>query len=180
MVYIPSKVGFRPPMYEGLPTVENHRFLSLPAILSTIKYLEADEVFFGDAYASSEELDYVKKFNFNVPVIPVVLKEGVSEDEKHLLVNRIHYNRSDETEYFKRSSVRFNGSIKPFNTVERNKFDVTIDNEKFLRYQGEVCIMCKNIEADERVNVIGKALIDDDVLKAIKPGKPFRFIIVGE
>ena len=23
-------------MYEGLPTVENHRFLSLPAILSTI------------------------------------------------------------------------------------------------------------------------------------------------
>lgn len=180
MVYIPSKVGFRPPMYEGLPTVENHRFLSLPAILSTIKYLEADEVFFGDAYASSEELDYVKKFNFNVPVIPVVLKEGVSEEEKQLLINRVHYNRSDETEYFKRSSVRFNGSIRPFNTVERNKFDVTIDNEKFLRYQGEVCVMCKNIEADERVNVIGKALIDDDVLKAIKPGKPFRFIIVGE
>lgn len=180
MIYIPGKTGFRPPMYEGLPTVENHRFLSLPAILSTVKYLEADEVFFGDAFATSEELDYVKNFNYNIPVIPVRFNEGVTEEEKKLILNRVHYNRSDETEYFKRSSCRYNGEIKPFNTVERNKFAVTVDNEKFLRYQGEVCIMCKNIEADERVNVVGVAEIDDDVLAAIKPGKPFKFILIGE
>ena len=40
--------------------------------------------------------------------------------------------------------------------------------------------MCKNIEADERVNVVGVAEIDDDVLAAIKPGKPFKFILIGE
>lgn len=179
MIYVPSKTGFRPPMYEGLPTVENHRYLSLEAILSTVKYLEADEVFFGDAYASSEELDLLTKFNFNVPVIPVIVKKGLSDVEKELLL-RNHHNRPDETGYFKRSSIRSKVDVEKFNTTERKKFDVTIDNKGFLRYQGEVCIMCTDLEKDERVNVVGRALIDDDVLNAIKPGKSFRIKIVGE
>jgi hypothetical protein len=179
MIYVPSKTGFRPPMYEGLPTVENHRYLPLEAILSQIKYLEADEVFFGDAYASSEELDLLTKFNYNIPVIPVVIKKGLDDVQKELLL-RNHHNRPDETGYFKRSSIRSKVEVNEFNAVDRKKYDVTIDNKGFLRYQGEVCIMCTDLEKDQRVNVVGRALIDEDVLNAIKPGKGFRIKIVGE
>ena len=66
------------------------------------------------------------------------------------------------------------------NTVDRKKFDVTIDNVKFGRYQGEVCIMKQDLPKDERVNVVGKALITDAVLKSIGAGKKFKFVVVGE
>lgn len=180
MIYIPSNCGKRPPMYEGLPTVESHRGLDMHAILSTVKYLEADEVFFGDAYASSEELDLLTKFNYNEVVVPVCVKKGISDVELEIL-SRVHYNRNDESPFFKRSSCRIKDKeIQEFNAIARSKFDVTIDNKGFGRYQGEVCIMKTDLEADSRVNVIGKALINDDVLNAITRGKKFRFKIVCE
>ena len=180
MMYIPSNAGKRPPLYEGLPTAEDHRYLTLPAILSTIKYLEADEIFFGDSYASDYELEYASNFDFDVAVIPVVVNSGISVCEKDIL-QRLHVNRNDQAPYFKRSSCRIKGhEIDPYNTVDRKKYDVTIDNVLFGRYQGEVSIMSSDLDADKRVNVVGKALIDDCVLDAIKGGKKFKFAIIGE
>lgn len=179
MIYIPSSNEHRPPMYEGLPTVEVHRNLNIYAILSTLRYLGADEVFFGDAYASSEELEIAKKFNYNEAIIPIIVDSRISVEEKELL-RRVHVNRRDANEYFIRSSTRNKGSeILPLNTSNRQLFDVTIDNVKFGRYQGEVCIMMKELPSDERVNIVGKALINELVLEAIKSCR-FRFVIVGE
>lgn len=180
MMYIPSNVGKRPPLYEGLPTVENHRYLTLPAILSTIKALEADEVFFGDSYASDDEIEYTTSFDFNTVVIPIIVNSNISVCEKDLL-QRNHVNRTDENPFFKRSAWRIKGDeILPKYTRERRKFDVTIDNVSFGRYQGEISIMSVDLEADKRVNVVGKALIDDFVLNTIKAGTPFKFAIIGE
>lgn len=181
MIYIPSSNMHRPPMYEGLPTVEVHRNLNIYAILSTLQYLGADEVFFGDAYASVSELEIAKKFNYNEAIIPIVVDSNISIDEKELL-KKVHTNRRDANEYFIRSSTRNNGrDILPLNTTDRKKYDVTIDNVKFGRYQGEVCIMMTDLEKDDRVNVVGKALINDLVFEAIKyDNRKFRFVIVGE
>ena len=179
MIYIPSSNMKRMPMYEGLPSVEEHRDLNIYAILSTLQYLGVDEVFFGDAYASSEELEIVKKFNYDEAIIPIIIDSSLSVEEKELL-SRKHLNRLDSNEYFIRSSTRNNGSaILPLNTNVRKKFDVTIDNVKFGRYQGEVCIMKQDLPCDERVNVVAKALINDLVLEAIE-NKKFKFVIVGE
>ena len=94
---------------------------------------------------------------------------------------RKHINRRDVNDYFIRSSIRNKGSeILPLNTVERKLYDVTIDNVKFGRYQGEVGIMKQNLPADERVNVIGKALINELVIKSIFPNRGFKLVIVGE
>ena len=57
---------------------------------------------------------------------------------------------------------------------------VTLDNEKFMRYQGEVCIMLKDLESDERVNVIGECMCSLKTLEMIKPGAFFTFKIIGE
>ena len=179
MAYIPSSNMKRMPMYEGLPSLEDHRFMNLYAILDTIKHLGIDEVFFGDSYASVDELKLAKSFNYDEAVIPIVVKSNLSVEEMELL-RRVHINRPDENEYFVRSSVRSKNDILPMNTEDRKKFSVTIDNVKFLRYQGEVGIMKRDLEKDERVNVVGMALINDLVIESFRPGQKFRFVIVGE
>lgn len=175
VIYIPSHHQARPPMYEGLPTIEAHRKASLTAVLSEAKILGCDEVCFGDAYCSEEEIRYATRFDYGIIKIPVILKKDLSDETiKQLL--KVHRNRLDETDYFVRSSVRGEG-IKPFNTVSRNVKDVTIDNELFMRYQGEVCIMKQNIEADERVNVVGKCNCSEFLINNIKPGQKFKLVI---
>lgn len=178
-IYIPSHNQHRPPMYEGLPTCELHRNMNLDAVLSTIKYLNCDGIFFGDAYASIEELKHAKEFDYDVISVPIIINSDLSVYEKELL-KRMHVNRRDETDYFIRSSTRSFDDILPKNTNKRMKYDVTIDNVKFGRYQGEVCIMKVDLDSDERVNVVGKALINDYCLKAIKGGYRFKFVIVNE
>lgn len=175
VLYIPSHHQARPPMYEGLPTIEAHRNASLTAVLSEAKILGCDEVCFGDAYCSEEEIKYATRFDYGITKIPVVLKKDLSEETVKQLL-KVHVNRLDETEYFVRSSVRCSG-IKPFNTVNRNIKDVTVDNELFLRYQGEVSLIKKPIEADERVNVVGKCNCSDFLINNIKPGQKFKLII---
>lgn len=178
-IYIPSQTGKRPPMYEGLPTVEKHRNMLLPCILSTIKYLHSDGIFFGDAYASKEELEYAKNYDFDVVTIPIAVASNLSVYEKDIL-KRMFVNRIDENESFVRASSRSFSDILPNNVCERKKFSVTIDNVKFGRYQGEVGIMKTDLQMDERVNVVGKAICDEYVLKAIKGSIKFKFEIFCE
>lgn len=175
VIYIPSHHQSRPPMYEGLPTLEAHRNAPLTAILSEAKMLGCDEVCFGDAYCSEEEIKYATRFDCGIIKVPVILKKDLSEETMKQLL-KVHRNRLDETEYFVRSSLRGEG-IKPFNTINRNPKDVTIDNELFMRYQGEVCIMKSAIEADERVNVVGKCNCSEFLINNIKPGYKFKLVV---
>ena len=69
--------------------------------------------------------------------------------------------------------------MKPFNNIERKKWSLTIDNEQFLRYQGEVNIVISDLEKDERVNVIGNVLMSDTILNSIKQGKTITFIVIA-
>lgn len=179
LIYIPSHNQYRMPMYEGLPTIEAHRTLDLYSILSTIKPLECDGLFFSDSYASEEELKLAKNFDYNMAIIPIVISSDISVYELELL-KREHQNRLDAPKAFVRSSVRSKEDILPHLQKERNLLDITIDNAKFLRYQGEVCIQKEKIEKDERVNVVAKALTTLDVIKMIYPGRKFKFIILGE
>ena len=61
-------------------------------------------------------------------------------------------------------------------SLERHKFDVTIDNTLFKRYAGEINILLRDLPKDERVNVIGKLKTTDFILEAVKRGKVFKFI----
>ncbi len=178
MAYLPSVSGKRPPMFEGLPTIEEHRHLDLAGALADLAILGVDEVCFGDAYCNEEELSIALNYNRDLITIPIVVYEGISEEELKIL-NRTHANRNDENPHFIRSSFRTKETIKNFNTVERLSKMVTIDNKGFLRYQGEVGIMRRNLPKDERVNVVGRALISDFLLKKIMPGQKFRFMIRG-
>ena len=179
LAFVPSSSMRRGPVYEGLATVEDHRRSHLLANLSELAMLQVDDVCFGDAYASKEELAMAASFNKDMVCLPVGIYKGVTKLETGL-VERIHENRFDQSEYFLRSSVRTKQAIKPFNTVERNVGNLTIDNAGFAIYQGEVSVVTKKMPKDERVNVVGKVLASDWLLNHIKPGAKFELKIVKE
>lgn len=172
--FIPSKTGFRPPMYEGLPSVESHRKLPLSIAIEELKTINIDEIIFGDAYANNAELTTLAKHQteeLNVEFIPY------NNFNEYNYISKVVKNRPDlSPDNIRISGSRVENSIEPFNTVERQKYDVTLDNKGFLRYQGELCIVLNNLPKDDRVNVIGKINTTDIVLKAIINGKKFKFI----
>lgn len=179
MAYVPSQYGKRPPLQEGLPTIEEHRHMDLVATLGEMHQLMVDEVCFGDAYCSEDELKTALEFNRDCLVIPCVVYQGISEIERDILM-RPHRNRSDANPYFIRSSIREKRVIHEWNQQKRIYKTITIDNYKFLRYQGEVSIMKCNLPSDGRTNVVGYALISDYLLHSIKPNQKFRFEIRSE
>lgn len=72
-------------------------------------------------------------------------------------------------------------NIVPFNTIAREVGVITIDNELYGRYQGELQIVKKPLLADERVNIIGKVSENSiKLLDFIKEGTKFKFVGVEE
>ena len=179
LAFVPSSNMHRGPVYDGLATIEDHRRCHLLAALSELALLKVDDVCFGDAYASAEEIKMAQDFNKDRVCLPIGIFKGVSKLEKSL-VEKVHENRFDQSDYFLRCSVRTKQHIKPFNTVKRNIGDVTIDNNLFATYQGEVAVVTREMPADNRSNVVGRALTSKWLLDHIKPGDLFEMKIVEE
>ena len=178
MMWIPTIKHRRLPLYKGLPTIEEQRNNNIMANISECILAKADNVFFGDAFATPDELDEAINNSKEVLNIPIVVKKGISKEMKAQL-ERIHTNRPDYSEYMIRSSIRCEG-IDEFNCVARNKKDITIDNKNYKRYQGEVGVVLKEMPKDEGVNVVGRCLCNDFLIDNIKYKQKFRFVIVGE
>ena len=70
--------------------------------------------------------------------------------------------------------------VTPQNTVERPIGSITIDNEKYGRYKGEIQITKRNLKADEKVNVIGQVIKEEDrpLLQYINGGMKFQIEFV--
>lgn len=172
--FLPSSFGKRPPMYEGLPSVEKHRKMELDLAIEEFKAIGVDEILFGDAYASIDELKTLSFHQTDHLLVKFIPYEGF--DKFSYLEGTFKIRRDISPELLRISSKRTNDNILPFNTIERKKYDVTIDNDGFLRYKGEVNIVMMDLEKDERVNVVGKINTTEVVLKEIEMGKEFTFI----
>lgn len=171
--FIPSHTGFRPPMYEGLPTVEAHRSMILDNAIEELKACGINGIYFGDAYASSEEIKTLNMHNTS----DVLIKLSIYNNEYDYIYDKSFRIRPDlNSSILRVSSVRSSNEILTFNTVGRKKYDVTIDNSKFKRYAGEINIVLKDLPNDERVNVIGKIDSTDIIINNIKRGNVFKFI----
>lgn len=174
LAFIPSKKGKRPPMYEGLPTIEEHRFMDLDLAIEDLKAMGVDEIAFGDAYASDDELKLLKHHQTEHIILPFTFVNGGEAFIDNL--RGIFSIRPDFNDLLLRStSNRGKADIEPFNQVERKLGYVTIDNNKFLRYKGEVNICLTDLPKDERVNVIGFVNLTPSIINALKKGQKFSF-----
>ena len=178
LAYIPSNSGKRPPLYDGLPSVEMHRDLDICLASYELFAAGCDGVCIGDAYINQSDFEKLNSLS-DIYEIPIKIYNNLSHEELEIL-NVVHTFRIDESSYLKRSSKSRGVKITPNNTTCIKPYMVTIDNELYKRYTGEVSIALKEMNNKGFVNVVG--VVCDDVhtlIDLIKPGSKFKFKICG-
>ena len=166
--FIPSLVNKRAPIYEGLPTLEKHRFIDPYVAAKELFALGMDNVIFGDSIPSDDEIKHVGAINENVLELRVNLN-NCSSIEKKIIFDNIHENRPDSAEDVIRSTtsrvdLQNATKIYPHDNITRTTGTITIDNKDYLRYCGELQICKKTLPQDNRVNVVGTIFKDDLIL----------------
>lgn len=177
--FITGDIRKRGPLKEGLPTLEVHR--NMPPYLQYLQMTETyqlDMVLAGDPGLSEEQMRLIeRKKQENVISVPAEL------DEKyHSLYGKVWSIRGDSPKWIarleeSRGYAAIGKKIEAENCIERVAGSITIDNEKYLRYSGEIQVVRESLKADERVNVIGKVLPEYlAVLGSLDRGRKLVFI----
>lgn len=178
MAFIPSRGGKRGPIYEGLPTLECHRDIHPIVAAQHLLASDIDLIVLGDAFALEKEIEDLSKIERKVYTLPLKTI-GLREGEKQI-ISGIHTNRMDPGEFVIRSEEARGKKTLPImkkNTIERKKYSLTIDNEGYLRYEGELQIVKKDFGADDRVNVVGDVSEAALLIDRIRPGDAFKFLV---
>ncbi|MBY0148891.1 MupG family TIM beta-alpha barrel fold protein [Neobacillus niacini] len=168
--YIPGDGEKRGPLFEGLPTLEEHREMDPFLAALELFHNGVEDVYIGDPGVSETLLRKLIDFDRDHSI--EIRIEGFQEGEFKL---RPDFSR-DVLRFMDTRSVE---SILPENTSERWLGSITRDNDEYGRYRGEVQITLCDLPADERVNVVGKVVEEDIVfLSYLKPGQKVKFIHV--
>ncbi|WP_196603741.1 DUF871 domain-containing protein [Pectinatus haikarae] len=174
--FVPSFAGPRLPLRKGLPTMEEHRRLSLELAARHLCALGADSVFIGDGRPSEQEIKTVAFLQKDTVILKV--KAEVQNTQIKNLLQGVFTARLDEARDAVRAQegrdVFRDVSVEAENTSGRSFGTVTLDNNNYLRYKGEVQLIKNPQPADEKVNVVGKIIPEElFMLKYITPGKKF-------
>lgn len=172
--FVPGDGELRGPIFAGLPTLEKHRYQNPLADALELKQLGCDHVFIGDASLKSSTIDsftnYLKKNAITL---------HLDEDVEELTTNTWHNHPDAARDMIRlvesRSRQLFN--IEPIAAVSRPMGSVTCDNDKYLRYKGEVEITKRDLPADEKVNVLTHINPEDlQLLNYVDSGRQIIFV----
>jgi len=158
LAFIPGDEDLRGPLHLGLPTLERHRGVPPSACFADLALnFGIEEIFTGDPGLSDREAQRIRRFcREGVLEIPARL-----EGEHSSLYGRVFTRRVDSPA----GLVRFAESrtyscpgetVAPHGCGPRLRGSVTLDNENYGRYSGELQLVLRDLSADERVNVIGR------------------------
>lgn len=177
MSFVPGDGNKRGPLYKGLPTLEKQRDVHpLAAALELMKDCFVDKIYIGDPGIEESTLEQFKLY-----LQKKTLKFHAIPEQKSSYLHRfdgIHINRVDDARDVIRSAesrMQEVTRIEKEITGERPVGSITIDNEKYGRYMGEMQITKRDLSADEKVNVVGKIVKKDlSLLKYCEPGQTFQ------
>ncbi|MED1115673.1 DUF871 domain-containing protein [Bacillus paramycoides] len=183
MAFIPGDGEKRGPLYEGLPTLEKHRHMRpLEAYLELVQECDVDKVLIGDISGSLESVQEIASASGGI--IPVRYQSFMNDSDAVQLIERVHTNRLDPARDVIRSvesREENNVVLQPVNTILRKRGSITIDNELYGRYAGEMQIVINDLPADKKVNVVGMVVEEDvSLLSYIGAGKKFELFYVIE
>lgn len=168
--YIQGNGEKRGPLFEGLPTLEKHRDKS--PFVAGLELFQAgiSDVYIGDPDFSEDLLDQLINYD-QKKIIPIRMINSSLEVGEYRL--RPDFARDVLRLMDTRSSIE----IIPENLEDRPIGTITMDNNRYGRYQGEVQITLCDLKADKRVNVIGEIFEEDlPLLSLIKPGYRIKLI----
>ncbi|GAA0732337.1 DUF871 domain-containing protein [Clostridium oceanicum] len=179
--FVQSNNKKRSPLKDGLPTMEDHRDMSVYLASKHLYALGIDDIFIGDSMPSIKELKDLSSLNKDI--IELSMKPITSDKTSLKLLNYTYTSRKDTS----RDVIRTNESrlLLENNIIEKEKTSnrpygsITIDNKDYLRYMGEIQILTTDLPRDERVNVVGNILKEERfLLKYITNNKKFKFRMV--
>lgn len=149
----------------GIMTIESHRF-SVPSIAAQeLAAIGIDTVMFGDAFASTEELESLIEHSKSDQIrLPIHFNEYVSEDLKAKICSTKFTTRGDQPDNVIRTQQLRGLNIKPNYCVPRKINSLTIDNNLSGRYSGEIQILLNPLPADRSVNVVGEVPAEASIL----------------
>lgn len=170
--FVPGDAQLRGPLYQGLPTLEEHRGIHPLAAALDLRG-DTDKVYIGDNGLSEgvrrQFSSYIKEETIQLKV------EALDEQVAYILGE--HVNRQDEARDVIRSAeARFKKipHVVPLKMRERSEGAVTIDNVNYLRYMGEIQLVKHALPADEKVNVVAQVIEKDrPLIQQIKAGQKF-------
>ncbi|MCM3239120.1 DUF871 domain-containing protein [Heyndrickxia oleronia] len=170
------------PVQEGLPTLEEHRYL--PIIVQAKDLFNTgviDDLIIGNAFASEEELSQLGRLNRYLLELSIQFKSGISQVERKIALERTHINRGDVSAYVIRSTesrIEFKKEAFPAHHTELIKRGhVTIDNDQYERYKGELHIALKEMENEGKSNIIGNIAEEElFLLNKIEPWQKFKLV----
>ena len=180
--FIPSRDGKRrPPIGEGLPTLEDCRNFSADLSARYLAALGTDFIIIGDGLPTFDECKAISAVNSDEIVLTAQM---MTEDEiSKEILSKTFTRRPD----ISKSVIRaiegrqilksLGAKIKAEISSKKRTFgDVTIDNENYGRYAGEVQIIDDELPADSRVNIVAH-IIDEEffLTRYIKPRQKFSF-----
>lgn len=177
MAFIPGDGALRGPLHEGLPTVEEHRGGEVRMnLLQLEKECLTEICLVGDIDLSDTGWKAVGELAQGY----VSLKAGIRPEYEYVK-EQIHHDRPDSSEYVIRSQesrgYATQGKLFPAEPVALRKMgSISVGNETYLRYSGELEIARRDLKPESRVNLIGH--VDESCLKYlpyITDGMGFRF-----
>lgn len=179
LAFIPSQSCPRGPIFAGLPTLEKHRLFSPQLAAKELLASQlVDGVLFGDPLVSEGELASVAHLDPACIELQVMVESDVSAAEREILFAAAHTNRTDPGEWVIRSQEArglCQAVIPARSSMLRPPGAVTIDNQDYLRYMGEMQVVRSALSADSRVNVAAHVIPEElFLLDYISPGGTFR------
>ncbi len=183
--FVPSLEGRRrPPLGEGLPTLEDCRNFSTDLSARFLVALGIDFIIIGDGMPTVEECRSVAEIVDDEVIIHANLLTSDPTSIK-ILGNKFTRRPDISKSVIRAAEGRqilksIGGTISPDNcATERNFGDITIDNKNFGRYVGEIQIIEDVLPADLRVNIVARIVEEENFLTGyMKPRQKFSFKFV--
>lgn len=168
------------PINEGLPTLEEHRNLPIETQAKDLFNTDLiDDVIIANCYASEEELRALGGMDKDILTLEVDLIEELPQLERKIILEEVHVNRGDVSEYLIRSTqsrVKYRDyHFKLMNPRDIKKGDILIDSSLYGHYAGELQIALKEMKNSGRTSVVGR-VVDEEVflLDHIRPWQKFK------
>lgn len=168
--FIPSVGEKRGPLFDGLPTLEKHRDWNPIAAALELADSGVTDIYIGDPDIGEGLLEQLLALE-EEKIVPLHMED--SSFPADVYTPRPDFAR----DVLRLMNTRSAEPIPAAKTIERKTGCITVDNESYGRYNGEVSITLRALPADERVNVIGRIRDADlEVLKWIKPEHKIKLI----
>lgn len=182
--FVASAGRARSPLKDGLPTLEDHRHLHADDAARQLAAFGIDSVFIGDSLPTDAEIAALGKLSNDKIVLKAKLltNDATSID---LLTHEFHARADEARDCIRAAESRtilkaMGGRIKPqLCAGDSCRGMITLDNEGYQRYMGELQIIKNPQPMDTRTNVVARLVPEDlPLLDFLRPGQKFSFQFV--